>query len=199
MKGANTRLAQDASSNAIRYTQADVLRKDEAGAIQDFVAYWKNIKGDLTETLVFDCKLTPYSVLDNIKFITLRKRNKTLPAETLAIPESQWQKLRINIPKRKHKACSVYESVIKLPKCQHDIRQIIIKHPGRAEPTFVITHQEDLPLKTVLEVYAKRWRIENKIAQRLSFFNLNVPYLINHSRDNALASPRMIRIPFDML
>jgi len=193
MKGANTLLAQDASSNTILYTRADILRKDEAGAIQDFVAYWKNLKGDLTETLVFDCKLTTYTVLDemaqdNIKFITLRKRNKTLLEGTHAIPESQWQKIRINIPKRKHKACSVYESVIKLPKCQHDIRQIIIKDHGRAEPTFVITNQEDLPLKTVLEVYAKRWRIENKIAEMVAFFNLN-----------ALSSPLMIRIHFDML
>lgn len=193
LKGANTLLAQDASSNAIVYTKADILRKDEAGAIQDFVSYWKSIKGDLTETLVFDCKLTTYGVLDemakdHIKFITLRKRNKKLLKETHAIPESKWRKLRINIPKRKHKSCSVYETRIKLPKCAHEVRQIIIKNHGRAEPTFVITNQDDLTLKTVLEVYAKRWRIENKIAELVAFFNLN-----------ALSSPLMIRIQFDML
>lgn len=193
MKGANTLLAQDANSNAILYTQADILRKDEAKTIQNFITYWKNIKGDLTETLVFDCKLTTYAVLDemaqdNINFITLRKRNKKLLKETQELPESQWQRLRINIPKRKHKACSVYESLIKLPKCENKFRQIIIKNHGRSEPTFVITNQENLPLKTVLEVYAKRWRIENKIAEMVAFFNLN-----------ALSSPLMIRIHFDLL
>ena len=193
MKGANTLLAQDASSNTILYTQADILRKDEATAIQDFVTYWKTIKGDLTETLVFDCKLTTYAVLDemaqdNINFITLRKRNKKLLKETQELSESQWQRVRINIPKRKHKACSVYESLIKLPKCEQQFRQIIIKDHGRSEPTFVITNQEDLPLKTVLEVYAKRWRIENKIAEMVAFFNLN-----------ALSSPLMICIHFDLL
>jgi len=193
LKGANTLLAQDTSSNAILYTHADILRKDEAGAIQDFVAYWKRIKGDVTETLVFDCKLTTYTVLDEmagngIQFITLRKRNRKLLQQTQAIPESEWQRLRLNIPKRKHKACSVYESTIQLPKCERSFRQIIIKDHGRTEPTFVITNQLELPLKTVLEVYAKRWRIENKIAEMVAFFNLN-----------ALSSPLMIRIHFDLL
>jgi len=193
MKGANTLLAQGASSNTLLYTQADILRKDEAGAIQDFVAYWKRINGDLTKTRGFDCKLTTYTVLDemvkdNIKFITLRKRNKKLLKETHALPESEWQRLRLNIPKRKHKSCSIHESMSKLPKCKHEMRQIIIKNHGRAEPTFVITKQEELSLKTVLEVYAKRWRIENKIAELAAFFNLH-----------ALSSPLMICIHFDLL
>ena len=43
-------------------------------------------------------------------------------------------------------------------------------------------------LKDVLEVYAKRWRVENKLAELVGFFNLN-----------ALSSPIMIRIHFDIL
>ena len=193
MKGANTLLAQDANSNAILYTQADILRKDEANAIIDFIDYWKTVSTDVTQTLVFDCKLTTYTVLDTmaqrgIKFITLRKRNKKLIQSTLDIPPSQWKKIRLNIPKRKHKSCSVYESSVTLPKCKTSFRQIIIKDHGRAEPTFVICNELDLPIKSILEVYAKRWRIENKIAEMVSFFNLN-----------ALSSPLMIRIHFDML
>jgi hypothetical protein len=40
----------------------------------------------------------------------------------------------------------------------------------------------------VLMVYAKRWHIENKLAELVSFFNLN-----------ALSSPLMIRIHFDII
>ena len=43
-------------------------------------------------------------------------------------------------------------------------------------------------IKDILEVYAKRWRIENKLAELVAFFNLN-----------ALSSPIMIRIHFDIL
>ncbi|OGV51082.1 MAG: hypothetical protein A3F46_03360 [Legionellales bacterium RIFCSPHIGHO2_12_FULL_42_9] len=193
MKGANTLLAQDSQSNVVLYTHADILRKDEPAAIQEFVVYWKKITNSMSETLVFDCKLTSYAVLDelatdNVKFITLRKRNKTLLEKTLAIKDDEWSKLYLPIPKRQHKHCRVYESVITLPKCEQSFRQIIIKDHGRANPTFVITNNHELPLKEVLIVYAKRWHIENKIAEMVSFFNLN-----------ALSSPLMIRIHFDML
>jgi transposase len=193
MKGANTLLAQDSQSNAVLYTHADILRKDEPAAIQEFVSYWKKITKTMSETLVFDCKLTSYSVLDelatdNVKFITLRKCNKALLAKTLAIKDEEWSKLYLPIPKRQNKHCRVYETVINLPKCKQSFRQIIIKDHGRANPTFVITNNNDLPLKEVLIVYAKRWHIENKIAELVSFFNLN-----------ALSSPLMIRIHFDML
>lgn len=193
MKGANTIFAQDAGSNVILYTSADVLRKNETKEILKFVDYWKNIKGNISETLVFDCKLTKYSVLDelhkdSVKFITLRKRNEGLLIETSQLPDDKWQKAYLPIPKRKHKAFLVYETEVILEKCKTKLRQIIIKNHGRAEPTFVITNNFKLPLKEVLIVYAKRWHIENKLAELVSFFNLN-----------ALSSPLMIRIHFDIL
>lgn len=193
MKGANTIFAQDAESNVILYTSADVLRKNKTKEILKFVDYWKSIKGNISETLVFDCKLTKYSVLDelhkdNVKFITLRKRNEGLLIETAQLPDDKWQKAYLPIPKRKHKAFLVYETEVVLEKCKTKLRQIIIKNHGRAEPTFVITNNFELPIKEALIVYAKRWHIENKLAELVSFFNLN-----------ALSSPLMIRIHFDIL
>lgn len=193
MKGANTIFAQDSQSKTIIYTRADILRNEEANEVKKFVAHWKNIKGDMNETLVFDCKFTKYKILDelekdHIKFITLRKRHKTLIEDTLNIPQEKWEKVYHSIPKRKFKNVSVYESDVKLTDCGKTFRQIAIKDHGRSKPTFIITNNTDLPLKQVLEVYAKRWRVENKLAELISFFNLN-----------ALSSPLMIRIHFDIL
>jgi transposase len=193
MKGANTIFAQDSASNVILYTNADILRKDETKEILHFVNYWKSVKGNVSETLVFDCKLTKYSVLDKlnddkVKFITLRKRNEKLLLETSQIPDDKWQKAYLPIPKRKHKRFMVYETDVTLEKCKTKLRQIIIKNHGRVEPTFVITNNRELPLKEVLMVYAKRWHIENKLAELVSFFNIN-----------ALSSPLMIRIHFDII
>ncbi|MGB9498215.1 MAG: hypothetical protein ACKVE4_00375 [Dissulfuribacterales bacterium] len=42
-------------------------------------------------------------------------------------------------------------------------------------------------MKDILEVYARRWRVENKLAELVAFFNLN-----------ALSSPIMICIHFDI-
>jgi len=193
MKGANTIFAQDSESNVILYTRADILRKEEANEIKLFINYWKKMKGSVNETLVFDCKFTKYSVFDelcdkSIKFITLRKRNKSLVQGALNIPKQKWQKKKLDIPKRKHTKISVFESTVRLNGLKNDLRQIIVKDNGREKPTFILTNNYDLSLTQVLEVYAKRWHIENKLAELVSFFNMN-----------ALSSPLMIRIHFDIL
>jgi len=192
MKGADTVIAQDAQSNMILYTRADILRKEESREVLKFVDYWKQVNGTVEQTLVFDCKFTRYEVLgqldnDNVKFITLRKRYKKLIDKILAIPNEQWSKVNLSIPKRKYNKVLVYEQKVKLPKCQNEFRQIAIKDNGR-KPTIIITNDNILSLKSVLEVYAQRWRVENKLSELVAFFNMN-----------ALSSPLMIRIHFDIL
>lgn len=193
MKGANTVIAQDAESNVILYTRADILRKEESGEVLKFVDYWRQVNGKIEQTLVFDCKFTKYEVLDelandNIKFITLRTRYKNLIDQIQAIPENDWIKVNLPIPKRKYQKVSVYEQTVKLSKCKQEFRQIAVKDHGREKPTFIITNDKTLSLESVLEVYAKRWRVENKISELVAFFNMN-----------ALSSPLMIRIHFDIL
>lgn len=193
MKGADTVIAQDAKSNMILYTRADILRKEESAEVLKFVDYWKQVNGVVSQTLVFDCKFTKYEVLDNldndcVKFITLRKRTKKIIDDILNIDDDNWTKIRLNIPKRKYHKVSVYEQSVKLAGCQNEFRQIAIKDHGRNKPTLIITNDKNISTKSVLEVYAKRWRVENKIAELVAFFNLN-----------ALSSPLMIRIHFDML
>lgn len=194
MKGANTLFAQDGTSNVILYTKADILRKNETHEIKQFVRYWKRVRGALDETLVFDCKLTKYEVLGEldrekpkIKFITLRKRNPKLIANTYKIPNSKWQKVKLPIPKRKHQSFLAYEEEVELNGCPSPLRQIIIKNHGRQKPTYIITNNWDLKLIEIVEIYAKRWHIENKLGELVSFFNLN-----------ALSSPIMVRIHFDI-
>jgi len=193
LKGANTILVQGSESSVILYTKADILRKNETSEILEFVKYWKKITGDISETLVFDCKLTKYEILgklqkQNINFITLRKRNKKLIEDTLLLPDELWESVYLPIPKRKHKKFFAYESQIFLSGCKESLRQIIIQGHGRVEPTYIITNNKSLKSEKILEVYAKRWHIENKISELVSFFNLN-----------ALVSPLMVRIHFDML
>jgi len=193
MKGANTVFAQDSKSNVILYTRADILRREESEEIKRFVTYWKKQNNNLEETLVFDCHFTKYQVLDelnedNIHFITLRKRSKKLTRATEQILKEEWKKVTLPIPKRKYQKVSAYESEVMLRGCKHSLRQIIIKDHGRNQPTFIITNNRELALEKCLEVYAKRWHIENKLSELVSFFNLN-----------ALSSPLMIRIHFDIL
>ena len=193
MKGANTFFAQDAESNVLLYANADVLRREGAEEILNFVDYWKDIKGVIRETLVFDSRLTTYKILGQldeakVKFITLRTRGKTLAEQTRSLPDSCWHKVKLPIPKRKRHTFLTHESEATLKGCPNPLRQIIMKDHGRAEPTYVLTNNRDLELVEILSVYARRWRIENKLAELVDFFHLN-----------ALSSPIMIRIFFDLL
>lgn len=193
MKGANTFFAQDAETSALLYANADVLRGEGSEEILHFVDYWKEVKGVVRETLVFDSRLTTYKILGQldqaqVKFITLRTRGKSLAKQTAALPDSSWQRVKLPIPKRKYDTFLVYESEVMLKGCPQPFRQIIMKDHGRAEPTYVITNNRDLPLIEILMIYARRWRIENKLAELVNFFHLN-----------ALSSPIMVRIFFDLL
>jgi len=56
------------------------------------------------------------------------------------------------------------------------------------KPTFMITNDFQMPLEMVVGHYARRWRIENGIAEAVKFFHLN-----------SLSSPILIKVHFDVL
>jgi len=193
IKGANTFFAQDGDSDTVLYAKSDIKRAESSEEIKNFIDYWTGLKGVMDQMLVFDSKLTRYDILYEIdqagvKFITLRRRSKKMVAEALAFPDDQWQKVKLPIPKRKYKNVKVHESKVVLLKNRKKLRQLIIKDHGRSEPTFIISNNEELKPKDLLTIYARRWHIENKLAELVDFFSLNM-----------LSSPIMIRIYFDML
>jgi len=193
IKGSNTFLAQDGNSDCILFSSANVPRKTASCEIQNFVDYWIDIKGVLKETLVFDSKLTNYSMLNElnkqgIKFITLRRRGNKIYDDIEEIPEDDWDKIKLDIPKRKYKKLKVHERKIKLDKIESKLREIVITGNGREKPTFVITNDFELLQKEILTIYARRWHIENTLSELVHFFKMN-----------AVTSPIMVSIHFDML
>ena len=193
-KSALTLLAQDGDSRMLNYVNADINREDASNEILKFVNYWISIKGVIDETLVFDSKVTNYSILkqldaDNIKFITLRRsRGKKMIEEAMKISENDWESVSLDIPKRKYPTPSVYKHEILLKGHDLELQELIIKDNGRENPTFLLTNNRDMAIKELVTNYARRWRIENKIADLIKFFSLN-----------ALSSPIMIRIQFDVV
>jgi transposase len=193
MKGALTLFAQDCESTVFHYAQADILRSEASEQIINFVKFWKKVHGKLTSTLVFDSKVTSYEQLNalnemKIQFITLRKRGKKLLAAMEQVPRKHWQKLHLGIPKRKYKNPFVFDSTIDLPGYGDKLRQVVMKGTGRERPSFLITNDFQSPVDSLVFRYAKRWRIENGIAEAVKFFSLN-----------ALSSPILIKVHFDVL
>lgn len=193
LKSALTLFAQDGESRHLLYANTDIDREDESNEIVNFVNYWTDVKGIVEQTLVFDSKLTTYDILEDldtrkIKFITLRRRGKKLIEDANNIPEKDWIKVDLKKEKRKFNKFKMYESEITLPRTNFKVRQVIFKDHGRQVPTFLVTNNRDVELETLALHYANRWLIENKFSELVDFFNLN-----------ALSSPFMIRIYFDVV
>lgn len=193
MKSALTFFAQDGESKMLVYENTDIDRKDAPDEIINFVNYWLRIKGIIDQTLVFDSKLTTYEKLeeldkDNVKFITLRRRGKNLIENVDQIPDDDWIPVDLKKKKRKHNKFKISVSEITLPRTKLKVRQVIFKDHGREVPTFLITNNFDIELETLALHYSNRWLIENKFSEIVDFFNLN-----------ALSSPFMIRIYFDVV
>lgn len=193
LKGALTLFAQDCQSTLFQYAQADIMRSEASEQIIEFAKFWKKVHGRLSSTLVFDSKLTTYEQLNRlndmgIHFITLRRRGKNLLASLDRIPQREWKKLHLEIPKRKYKNPLAFESIIELNDYGDKLRQIVMKGTGREHPSFLISNDFDSPLDSLVIRYARRWRIENGIAEAVKFFSLN-----------ALSSPVLIKVHFDVL
>jgi hypothetical protein len=193
LKSALTLFAQDGDSRHLLYANTDIDRVDEPKEIMNFVNYWVKVKGVIEQTLVFDSKLTTYEILEEldgmgIKFITLRRRGAKLIEDVNNLPDKDWIKIDLKKAKRKHNKFKMHEKIIILNRTRLKVRQVVFKDHGREEPTFLITNNFDIELKTLALHYANRWLIENKFAELVDFFNLN-----------ALSSPFMIRIYFDVI
>ena len=191
MKGALTLFAQDAETKLMLYTAADIRRSEANDQVFAFLSFWKNVHRGLKSTLVFDSKFTGYAQLSklnqqNIKFLTLRRRGENLIHQVDQM--APWKRIHIPHPKRKFPNPLVHESWVSLRHYEGRVRQIVVRENGHEKPAFLITNDSDSPLELLVANYARRWRVENGIAEAVKFFHLN-----------ALSSPILIKIHFDVL
>jgi hypothetical protein len=191
MKGALTLFAQDAQSKLMLYTAADIQRSEADDQVLEFLSFWKKVYRAVKPTLVFDSKFTGYAQLSQLNrkgilFLTLRRRGKNLVADVDKM--SPWKRIHIPHPKRKFPNPLVHESMIHLRHYEGLLRQVVVRDNGHEKPTFMITNDFQMPLEMVVGHYARRWRIENGIAEAVKFFHLN-----------SLSSPILIKVHFDVL
>jgi len=191
MKGALTLFTQDSESKLILYTDADIKGSESDDQVLEFLSFWKGMKRGVKPTLVFDSKFTSYAKLSelnathDVKFITLRRRGKNLIEKVGEL--DGWQRIHIPHQKRKYPNPQVHESFIELRGYKGKVRQVIVRGNGHEKPAFLITNDFDLPLELLVGNYARRWRVENGIAEAVKFFHLN-----------ALSSPIVTKVHFDI-
>jgi transposase len=192
IKGALTLFAQDAPSKLILYTAADIRRSEADSEVLDFLSFWKPLRRGVTPTLVFDSRFTTYEHLAEllthrgIVFITLRRRGRALLAAAEDL--EPWRRIHIPHAKRKYPNPLVHDSTVSLRGYEGKLRQIVVKGNGHEKPAFLITNDFETPAELIVGNYARRWRVENGIAEAVKFFHLN-----------ALPSPILTKVHFDII
>lgn len=193
IKSALTVFAQDSTSKLILYTQADIRRSEADEQVTEFVAFWRKIAKSVSATLVFDSRFTSYCQLakldaQGVRFITLRRRGASLIRAAESLPASAWSRVTVDHPKRKFRRPLVHESRVRLPGYPSPMRQIIMRDNGHEKPTFLISNDDESPIAVLVSRYARRWNVENGIAEAVKFFNLN-----------ALSSPILVKVCLDVV
>ena len=172
-------IARDMGTGFIPYGNAEITHHTKNDAIFQFVDFWKEASDTPLKCLIFDSKFTTYENLsqlnhDGIKFITLRRRGKSLVQQATALPKTKWNTICLDSLSRKYRHLKVHESQVKLHGYDGTVRQVIITNHGRQEPAFLITNDFQLTQKLLVTKYARRWLVEQSISEQIHFFHLNL-------------------------
>lgn len=194
MKSILALIAQDPSTGNLSYTNAEIKHRNESDAVLDFVDFWKTGRGVTPKMLIFDSKFTTYGNLnklnqskEQIKFLTIRRRCKSLIEEAEKKHESEWQIINVERSKNKKQKMRVHDGRCTLKGYEGEVRQIILTEHGRLQPTFLITNDFELSVGKIIKKYAARWLVEKEIAEQVIFFSLNNP-----------SSSIVVKVDFDL-
>ena len=172
-----TFFASDGETRNLVYSNADLRKRDQASEALRFARHWLELTGSLPELLVFDAKLTDgegLAELDHagICFLTLRQRNPKLIERLTALPDSEWQTIRLD-RHGPHNRPQVHEQEVTVRGCPVALRQLAVRGLGRDQPTLLITNDRERSAKELLLRYRGRAEIEQRLAEAIRSFHLD--------------------------
>jgi hypothetical protein len=185
-------LAQDADSQVICYSHADVLKREQSDEVMRFVEFWQKTYGQLPAELVFDSRLTTYEKLNElnqmgITFMTLQRRSPAVRREVVNAPRSAWRTVHLKVPHRMYQNPKVIDRRVSLRDYEGVVRQLLVTELGHEQPTIILTNDLHSRASKRIERYARRMLIENGLADAVDFFHLD-----------ALSSAVRLKVDFDV-
>jgi transposase len=177
-KGILAFLAQDAEKRVFCYANGQLRKDEQDEEVLRFVEFWRERTGKLPEELIFDSRLTTYRHLNRlnqmgIDFITLRRRSAQMLQKIYQEPVSAWRRIELQGVSRIYKTPRILDRQIQLRDYEGPVRELIIDELGHEEPTFLITNQLRRTSAKLIERYAQRMIIENRIADGIDFFHMD--------------------------
>jgi len=174
-----TFFAEDADSHTLLYANADLAKATQNNEVLAFADHWHRVTGHDPKLLIMDSKVTTQTQLGQltdraITFITLRARTPKLTADLHALPARAWTAMTIARAGGKTRRVRVIDTpAAKLTKYPGTLRQLAVAGLGHDEPTILITNDLTSPAKKIIERYARRMNIEQRLAESIRSFGLD--------------------------
>lgn len=173
-----TFFAQDADTHNLIYANAEVSKPARNREVLAFCDYWRDLSGQDPEMLVFDQKLTTQQVLGEldargVTFMTLRMRSRPLLEAIDGFDEEAWRRVRLERPGAYTRPQVVDQPSVALSSYPGTVRQLVVTGLGRDAPTVIITNDRDSSAKQLIERYARRATIEQRLAEAIQAFHLD--------------------------
>jgi len=172
-----TFFAQDASTHNLAFANADISKATQAREVIAFCDHWRSLTGTDPGLLVFDQKLTTQAVLAEldqrgVTFMTLRMRSPALIRHIDAIDPKAFTTVRLDRDGN-YKKPQVVDEIVRLSDYPNPIRQLVVRGLGRESPTVLITNHTTATPKFLIERYARRMTIEQRLAEAIRAFHLD--------------------------
>jgi hypothetical protein len=171
-----TFFAQDSGTHNLLYANADISKATQNREVIAFADHWKTASGHEPAMLVMDQKVTTHAVLGEldargIKFLTLRMRSPALIKQIKALTPGDYKTITLDRP-GPHNKPRVHEcAAVKLTKYPGTVRQFIVTGLGREAPTVIITNEQNTTTRHLIERYARRMTIEQRLAEIIRAFH----------------------------
>ena len=184
--------AQEWEGREMVYSQANVVREEQAEEVLRFAEYWKGLTGAYPKEVVFDAHMTTHRVLADldrrgITFLTLRERQPKEVTRLRTLPPSAWTTVEVEIEGRKYPTPRVVDERVEVRDYPGKIRQIAVLDLGKETPMLLLTNDPRKKPGTLLTRYARRTLIENGIGDQVAFFHVD-----------ALSSSVRIKVDLDV-
>jgi transposase len=171
-----TFFAQDSGTHNLVYANADLSKLTQAREVIAFCDHWKQLSGADPHLLIMDQKVTTHAVLGEldargVKFLTLRMRSPALVRQIDALTGTDLTTITLNRSGRFNRPKVHEANGVRLTGYPATVRQLIVTGLGRDAPTVIITNDHDLPTKALIEHYARRMTIEQRLAEIIQAFH----------------------------
>jgi len=170
-----TFFAQDSGTHNLVYANADITKSTQSREVLAFCDHWKSVAGTDPAMLVMDQKVTSQDVLGEldargVKFLTLRMRSPALLRHINRLRPNDFTTITLDRP-GPHNRPRVHEDpAVKLTSYPGTVRQLVVTGLGRDQPTVIITNDRDARTRALVQRYARRMTIEQRLAEIIRAF-----------------------------